>query len=321
MEAICHEKRGHSCHIIVRQGTYNYMKAYFSIIIFVLLTVSSVVTGTGNYMDAKDRIASDLNRALVRALSEKGGEWVTADTIRVCKQLQAQSTDVVAMLIRDELFTESLSIPELRGKSYVSFALIPQGGTQAVAWKGDAGVSGDTVVMRPDVLQNADMQVAFRGNVDCSFATVFGLSDLRLSVGLMAAAVLWGVFSLSQMRRRVVACMPAAGRNQLGGLRFDPSLNTFYNSADEEVRFTPMQFQLMRMFFNAEGYKLSKAEICESLWPGKDDASETLYTLLRRLKRVVEQNSSLKIEAERGRAYKLTVNGRRPDKPLSAKCQ
>ena len=82
-----------------------------------------------------------------------------------------------------------------------------------------------------------------------------------------------------------------------------------------------MQFQLMRMFFNAEGHKLSKSEICESLWPGKDDASETLYTLVRRLKRVVEQNSSLKIEAERGRAYKLTVNGRRPDKPLSGKCQ
>lgn len=172
------------------------MKAYFSIIIFVLLTVSSVVTGTGNYMDAKDRIASDLNRALVRALAEKGGEWVTADTIRVCKQLQAQSTDVVAMLIRDELFTESLSIPELRGKSYVSFALIPQGGTQAVAWKGDAGVSGDTVVMRPDVLQNADMQVAFRGNADCSFATVLGLSDQRLPVVLMLAAMLWGVFSM-----------------------------------------------------------------------------------------------------------------------------
>ena len=81
------------------------MKAYFSIIVFVLLAVSSIATGTGNYIDAKKRIASDLNRALVRALAGKGSEWVTADTIRVCRQLQAQSTDVVAMLIRDELFT------------------------------------------------------------------------------------------------------------------------------------------------------------------------------------------------------------------------
>ena len=287
------------------------MKAYFSIIIFVLLTVSSVVTGTGNYMDAKDRIASDLNRALVRALVEKGGEWVTADTIRVCKQLQAQSTDVVAMLIRDELFTESLSIPELRGKSYVSFALIPQGGTQAVAWKGDAGVSGDTVVMRPDVLQNADMQVAFRGNADCSFATVFGLSDQRLPVVLMLAAMLWGVFSMFYMRRRAVKPTVAANFQCVGGLQFDSSRNAFYTMSGDEMRFTPMQFELMRMFFSAEEHKLSKAEICAALWPGKPDASETLYTLIRRLKRVVEQDTNIKIEAERGRAYKLRVESRK----------
>ena len=50
------------------------MKAYLSIIVFAVLALSSVVTGTGNYIDAKERIASDLNRALVRALAEKGGE-------------------------------------------------------------------------------------------------------------------------------------------------------------------------------------------------------------------------------------------------------
>lgn len=283
------------------------MKSYFSIIIFVLLAVSSIVTGTGNYIDAKDRIASDLNRALVRALAEKGGEWVTEDTLRVCKQLQAQSTDVVAMLIRDELFTESLSIPELRGKSYVSFAVMPRGGMQPLAWKDAAGVSGDTVVIQPDVVRNADLQVAFRGNADCSFATVLGLSDQRLPVVLMLAAMLWGVFSLYYMRRRAAVHAVKAGLQCVGGLRFDSSLNAFYTADGDEMRFTPMQHELMRMFFLAEGHKLAKEEICASLWPGKPDASETLYTLIRRLKRVVEQDTNLKIEAERGRAYKLRV--------------
>lgn len=69
-----------------------------------------------------------------------------------------------------------------------------------------------------------------------------------------------------------------------------------------------MQFMLMEMFFNAEGHKLYKSDICRTLWPGKDNASETLYTLMRRLKRVVEQNTNLRIEVERGRAYKLRVN-------------
>ena len=297
------------------------MKSYFSIIVFIVLAASSVVAGTGSYIDTQRRIATDLNRALVRALAEKGQDWVNADTIRVCKQLQAQSSGVVMMVIRDDCFAECLLMPELRGRSYVTFAVVPNGRAQGFMPENVAGVSGDTVIMKPEAARKAGVSIALRGNADCSFATVFGLSDLRLSVALMVAAVLWGVFSLSQMRRRVVAGMSVAGCNQLGGLRFDPSLNAFYNSVDEEARFTPMQFQFMRMFFNAEGHKLSKSKICESLWPGKDDASETLYTLVRRLKRVVEQNSSLKIEAERGRAYKLTVNGRRPDKPLSGKCQ
>ena len=75
----------------------------------------------------------------------------------------------------------------------------------------------------------------------------------------------------------------------------------------EEVRVTPMQLELMEMFFKSEGHKLDKSEICQMLWPGKDDASETLYTLIRRLKRVVEQNTNLQIEGERGRAYRLII--------------
>ena len=213
------------------------MKSYFSIIVFIVLAVSSVIAGTGSYIDTKRKIASDLNRALVRALAEKGQDWVNADTIRVCKQLQAQSSVVVTMVIRDDCFAEGLLMPELRDKSYVTFAVLPNGRAQGFVPENVAGVSGDTVIMKPEAARKAGVSIALRGNADCSFATVFGLSDLRLSVGLMVVAVLWGVFSLSQMRRRVVAGMPVAGCNQLGGMRFDPSFNAFYNSADEEVRF------------------------------------------------------------------------------------
>lgn len=284
------------------------MKAYFSIIVFAVLALSSFVTGTGNYIDAKERIASDLNRALVRALAEKGGEWVTEDTVRVCRQLQAQSTDVVAMLIRDDCFTKSLSIPELRGRSYVSFAVVPQGGRGAFEWNDAAGVSGDTVLLKPGMAQLDDVEVAFRGNADCSFATVLGLSDQRLPVSLMIAAMLWGVLSILYMRRHGANRMTKAYGIAIGGLRFDTVSNAFYNAGNEEIRFTPMQHELMRMFFRADGHKLSKDEICSALWPGKPDASETLYTLIRRLKQVIEPNTGIRIESERGRAYRLTAD-------------
>ena len=37
-----------------------------------------------------------------------------------------------------------------------------------------------------------------------------------------------------------------------------------------------MQQQLMEMFFRSDTHLLTKAEICDALWPKKEDASETL---------------------------------------------
>ena len=73
------------------------------------------------------------------------------------------------------------------------------------------------------------------------------------------------------------------------------------------VKLTPMQLQLMEMFFRSPNHSLTKTEICDTLWPKKDDASETLYTLIRRLKPIIEAHSDLKIEADRGKAYELKI--------------
>lgn len=125
------------------------MKAYFSIIIFAVLVLSSVVAGTDSYMEARGRIASDLDRALAKALAEKGQEWITADTVRVCRQLGASSSDGVAMLLRDEYFDKSLSIPELRGRSYVSLTVLDEGETVDMICRDVAGICGDTMVVSP----------------------------------------------------------------------------------------------------------------------------------------------------------------------------
>ena len=66
-----------------------------------------------------------------------------------------------------------------------------------------------------------------------------------------------------------------------------------------------MQRELMELFVNAAGSKLSKTTICKKLWPGKPDASETLYTLVRRMKPIVSERCGLKIVAERGDGYRL----------------
>lgn len=284
------------------------MKAYFSIIVFAVLLSSAVVTGTGNYIDARERIASDLNHALVRALAEKGQEWVTADTIRVCRQLQAVSSDDVALCFRDDCFDRNLSIPELRGKSYVSFLVITGDGGDCGALSGAEGVSGDTVIWKSGAARNSNVSIAFRGNASCSFATVLGCSDQKMPVTFALMALVWGTLSLSYMRRRRGMEVVHADLCKVGSMSYDRSARVFYDADNNRIRFTPMQFTLMEMFFNADGNQLSKAEICDALWPGKDDPSETLYTLIRRLKVVVGQNTNLSIEVERGRAYRLKVS-------------
>ena len=70
---------------------------------------------------------------------------------------------------------------------------------------------------------------------------------------------------------------------------------------------TPMQQQLMEILWQSPSHQLSKAEICDALWPKKPDASETLYTLIRRLKPIIEEHSDLKIESDRGKTYGLKI--------------
>ena len=63
--------------------------------------------------------------------------------------------------------------------------------------------------------------------------------------------------------------------------------------------------KIQQLFFCAPDHRLEKSDICEHLWPRKPDASATLYTLIRRIKPIIEQQSGLRIECERGRSYTL----------------
>lgn len=120
------------------------------------------------------------------------------------------------------------------------------------------------------------------------------------------------MYSVSFAESNDTACVCARNDDSciisVGNMLYNKQLETFYGADNREINLTPMQFELMQMFFKADGHRLVKTDICNALWPGKDNANETLYTMIKRLKPVVEANSNLKIEVERGRAYKLRVD-------------
>ena len=126
-------------------------------------------------------------------------------------------------------------------------------------------------------------KVTFDTEAKCSATMIWSLSDQRLPAWFAAMALL----SLALSFR---------GRRQLRPITMDSFSAT---------HLTPMQRQLMEMFVASGSHRLSKHEICDALWPKKDDASETLYALISRLKRELDKTSSFDIISDRGRAYIL----------------
>ena len=129
--------------------------------------------------------------------------------------------------------------------------------------------------------RNEDFEVKMEAQASYSMAFVWGMSNQRLSFWLFVGTLLSLFFSLWKREtvRTENLVMP--------------------------LHLTPMQEQLMALFLQAPDHKLTKQEICDALWPNKDNASETLYTTIRRLRNELQQASDWEILSERGKSYEL----------------
>lgn len=135
------------------------------------------------------------------------------------------------------------------------------------------------------------------------FAATFMMSDQKASGSLMFVGMMWLLGSLWYVKRKRSELM-AQGLSY-GGIVLNG--DKFMTLSGEQIRLTPMQHSLLEMFMLTDTHTLSKQEICDRLWPKKPDASDTLYTLVRRIKPIIEAHSSLKIESDRGKSYSLKL--------------
>ena len=127
-------------------------------------------------------------------------------------------------------------------------------------------------------------------------------------IPLLLAAVLCAGWFFRRQRRTASTGEPAEDDTTLitlGNLSLSRRDDCFYNDRRERLHLTPMQYALIYL---SDAHRLTKPHICRALWPGKENADETLYTLIRRLKPIVESHSNLHITTDRGRAYVLEVN-------------
>ena len=141
----------------------------------------------------------------------------------------------------------------------------------------------------------------------CPTTTVLQMSDQRPTIALASLAFVWA-FGCGLRRRSATkddsTALRTAGHTSFPFI-YSSTDDRFFTADGQEVRFTPMQHQLMVLFLLSPDCRLTKTDICDALWPKKEDASETLYTLIRRIKPTIEAHSRFTVESDRGRAYYL----------------
>lgn len=152
--------------------------------------------------------------------------------------------------------------------------------------------------LRGKAVLTVDTKRDFRPRPQVSAATILSLSDQRPSMVLWSMVLFWGLYCIFLHRQRMTSGM-------YGGLALEDG--QFIDTKGNVVRLTPMQQQLMEMLWLSPSHQLSKTDICNVLWPKKENANDTLYTLVKRLKPIIEQHSDLKIEADRGKSYGLKI--------------
>ncbi|MBF1462646.1 winged helix-turn-helix domain-containing protein [Prevotella pallens] len=241
------------------------MKPYTAVIVFLTLVLSSVFTSINSYNHTKKMIVNDMNRALALTLSEQQEAWITPDTIIN--------------------YRKNLKIDVLRNESFVTYAL---------------NNTPKTLCSKPmKWVRNNNRNIILQSYATCSLFTIYGLSNQRSAAFLLFLSLVWLVSSVYWLRKHRL------GTLVLNSLIYSNNRQMFYNIKQMPVPFTPMQQQLMQLFVASADYKLSKQTICDALWPKKPDATETLYTLIRRIKPVLKKYAGLNIVTERGGDYRL----------------
>lgn len=291
----------------------NISASHLSMAFTLLLVLLSFGFGYHSYSQAEQMIVSDLNKALQKTVQQNRSLWLDTDTIQAYSKLQRVMGDSVLVSSHNRYFSEALSIPVLREASGLSLHILKKDSRSTVMKEIPSGyLVSDTLVWLSTSADASGVALSFRGYARCPATVIFGLSQQKASGFLLLLAVLWSGCSFVYLRRKKqVQCDERLEEEDkvivFGNLSLVLREACFYNTNGERLRLTPMQYALMEMFYLSASHSLSKPHICRSLWPGKDNAEETLYTLIRRLKPVIEQCSNLRITTDRGRAYTLEL--------------
>lgn len=296
------------------------LAANLSVLFTACMLVLSFSFGFHNYSETQKAIVSDLNQALQQTIMQNSELWMNQDTLKTYSRLSAVFGNPVSIESYNKDFAEALKFEQLKDKSGIIVHVknkkaIDKPVTDATPEKDQTKnyLASDTVIWLsanlnlPESSQE-DLGISFQGYVNYSVSDVLALTNKKAPLLLLLFAFLAGCLSWFLMRRKQVET-PVQKENLIafGNLTFSCDKACFYKEDQEKLRLTPQQYKIMEMFYLTSSHILARTDICEALWPGKENADETLNTLIRRLRPLIEENSNLKITTDRGRAYQLEI--------------
>lgn len=259
----------------------------YAIVVPVALMIATVVACHFSYSSAKERLAEDLNDAVIALANENREVWTRQDTIAALRQMYQTTHKPLIYQASDVNFRNSA----LKDEAYFTLALVD--GSSAPPKIRGKKIASDSIILVPECAVDG-LAIQVQGFADCSMASVFAASDQTLP-GVLFSLSLLSMASMFVWRRKETD-MPETGVASAGS-----SVHPL-----DGVRLTPMQRQFAQLLLDAPGMRVDKATICAALWGNKSNAEESLYTLVRRTKAALAE-ADIEIVCNRGDSYEMRV--------------
>ncbi len=251
------------------------------------LMIASVITCCLSYSNAKQNIADDLNDAMF-ALANKNSElWTRPDTVAAIRHMHETTHKPLIYQASDVNFRT----PSLKDVTYFTLALVDT--KSASRGIGGNKIASDSIMLMPEHAAEG-LAIQVQGFADCSMASILYASDQTLP-GILFVLSILSMASMLIWKRKETETPDA----EFIAISASPSL--------DGIKLTPMQRQLTRMLLEAPGMKVDKRSLCESLWGNKNNAEESLYTLVKRTKNALAK-ANMEIVCNRGDSYELRIN-------------
>lgn len=261
----------------------------YGVFIPLTLMIAAMVSSCFSYSNARQRIADDLNEAILGLANEYSELWTRQDTVAALRQMHETTHGPIIYQAKDVNFRNAA----LRDDVYFTLALVDRK-SAAPKIHGDKIVS-DSVMLVPEKCADG-VAIRLQGFADCSVASVFAASDQTLPGVLFTFSIL-SMASMVVWRRRGIAQRDGGEVLPVSPI---PSV--------DGIKLTPMQRKFTQLLLEAPGMKVDKATLCAALWDNKSNAEESLYTLVRRTKAALA-GSDIEIVCNRGDSYELRITG------------